>query len=144
MRRQSYHAHQKIEEQVTEIKKDGIIRDSASEFSAEVVLVKKKDGTDRFCVDYRRLNKDTVKDSYPMPRIEDLLEALGGKAIFTTLDLASGYWQLPIDEEDRHKTAFRTRSGLYEFVAMPFGLTNAPATFQRTMNIVLSGLNWNI
>lgn len=105
-----------------------------------VVLVHTKDGEVRFCVDYRALNKITKKDVYPLPRIDETLEALGGALLFTTLDLRAEYWQILVAPEDRDKTAFTTKKGLYRFVRMPFGLTNAPSTFRRLMNGVLRGL----
>eukprot|EP00742_Colponemidia_sp_Colp-10_P010829 GILJ01011943.1.p1 GENE.GILJ01011943.1~~GILJ01011943.1.p1 ORF type:complete len:1522 (-),score=171.97 GILJ01011943.1:111-4676(-) len=120
----------------------GVIRHSASDWSSPVVIVRKKDGSNRFCVDYRRLNAITKKDVYPLPRIDDTLDSLGRATIFSTLDLASGYWQIPMAPEDIEKTAFTTHDGLFEFTVMPFGLCNAPATFQRTMDVVLSGLKW--
>ena len=97
----------------------------------------KKGGTQRFCVDYRQLNSATIKDGYPLPRIDDILDALLGACWFSTLDLASGYWQVAM----KHKTAFTTSHGLFEWKVMPFGLCNAPGTFERLMELVLRGLH---
>ena len=102
-----------------------------------MVIVGKKGGDKRLCIDYRKLNAVTKVDSYPLSRIDDHLNSLGGATWFTTLDLASGYWQVSMNSADIEKTAFRIYRGLYEFLVMPFGLNNAPGTFQRLMNGVL-------
>ena len=120
-----------------------IIKPSNSPWASPIVLVKKKDGTSRFCVDYHQLNTITRKDAYPLPRVEDTLETLSGSQLFSTLDLASGYWQVEVQPKDREKTAFITSEGLYEFNVLPFGLCNGPATFQRLMNILLAGIQWH-
>ena len=129
--------------QVQQMLASDVIRHSNSPWALPVVMVKKKDGSLRFCVDFRQLNAATVKDAHPLPRIDDLLDMLHGARWFSTLDLKSGYWQVPIMEWDKEKTAFRTSSGqLYEFNPVPFGLCNVPATFSRLMDRVLSGLHW--
>ena len=122
----------------------GIISPSSSPYAAPVVVVRKKTGEVRLCVDYRRLNSVTRKDSFPLPRIEESLDALGGSKFFSTLDLASGYYQVAMKDEDKTKTAFTTQFGLYEFNRMPFGLTNAPSTFQRLMNSTMSDFIFSI
>ena len=142
-RRMSPQKMKKEEECVTEMLTGGQIEASDSPWSSPVVLVTKKDGGTRFCVDYRQLNDATIKDAYPLPEIDDTLDMLAGKQWFSTLDLASGYWQVSLSQEARVKTAFATHSGLFQFRVMPFGLCNAPATFERLMDRVLQGLRWS-
>lgn len=131
-----------VERQVNELAQQQIIEPGSGAWSAPVVLVKKKDGSWRFCVDYRKLNEVTIKDAYPLPRIDESLDALSGSKYFSTLDLTSGYWQVELDEEARDKAAFVTRNGLWRWKVLPFGLTSAPSTFERLMEKVLRGLHW--
>ena len=126
-----HHLKSVTENQIDEMLQNNIISPSASLWSSPIVLVKKKDGSHRFCVDYRGLNAITTKDAYPLPRVDETVHSLGGATYFSTLDLASGYWQVEVREEDKEKTAFTSPQGHFEFQVMPFGLCNAPATFQR-------------
>ena len=140
-RRMPFVVRQEVAKQLRGMQRDGVIQPSYSPWSSPVVMVRKRDGSHRFCVDYRGLNAVTKADTFPLPRIDDLLDQLGGARYFSTLDLASGFWQIRMDPNSREKTAFVTPHGLYEFLVMPFGLTNAPAVFQRLMQRVISGLN---
>jgi transposase InsO family protein len=132
--RLSHYEMKELKVQLSDLLEKGFIQPSVSPFGAPVLFVHKKEGTLRLCVDYRALNKMTIKNRYPLPRIEDLLDRLVGAKYFSKLDLYSGYHQIRIKKEDIHKTAFRTRYGHYEFLVLPFGLTNAPATFMTLMN----------
>lgn len=123
-----------VKTEIEEMKKNGIIRDSSSPYASPILLVRKKNGEQRMCIDFRRLNLKTVKDRHPIPRIDDLLDRISGGQFFSSLDLASGYWQIPVSTETIPKTAFVTPDGQYECLRMPFGVTNGPATFQRMMN----------
>ena len=142
LRRQPFAYQATIDERMDQMIADGVIEPAVSEWAANVVLARKKDGTMRFCIDYRHLNECTKKDSYPLPRVDECLDALSGASWFSTLDLRSGYHQVAMDMKDADKTAFVTRRGIFRWRVMPFGLCNAPATFQRLMDIALSGLNF--
>ena len=144
LRRSSPQQREEVERQVGELLDKGMIQPSDSPWSSPVVLVNKKDGTKRLCIDYRKLNDVTIKDAYPLPRIDDSLDALSGAMYFSTLDLASGYWQVGMNADARDKSAFSTPSGLYSWNVLPFGLCNAPSTFERLMECVLAGLRWEI
>ena len=131
-------------DEVQQMLKSDVIEPSSSPWASPIVMVTKKDGSIRFCVDYRKLNGVTLRDSYPLPRIDDCLDSLCCAKWFSTLDLASGYWQMCVHPDDREKTAFTCQSGLFQFKVLPFGLTNAPSSFERLMEKVLVGLQFDI
>ena len=130
-----------VARQLKEMQEAGVVQPSSSPWSSPVVMVRKTDGSHRFCVDYRHLNSVTKSDNFPLPRIDDLLDQLGKAHIFSTLDLASGYWQIHVHPDSLEKTAFITPQWLFEFRVIPFCLTNAPAVFQHLMQQVLMNLN---
>ncbi|XP_062420887.1 uncharacterized protein K02A2.6-like [Pungitius pungitius] len=132
--------YKEVREHISELLRKGVIQESSSSYASPIVLVRKSDGSLRLCVDYRRLNLKTRRDAFPLPRIDETLDALSGAKSFSTIDLASGYHQVAVHEKDRNKTAFTTPFGLYEYLRMPFGLCNAPATFQRLMQTTMSDL----
>ena len=140
-RRIPMHRRDEVNQLVENMKSAGVIEESQSPWRSPIVLVRKKNGSTRFCVDYRQLNFVTKKDSYPLPRIDETLDSLSGSVWFSTLDLNSGYWQVEMDSRDKEKTAFTTGHNLYQFTVMPFGLCNAPATFERLMELALKGIN---
>ena len=131
-----------MREEIRELLALGIIRPSTSEWAAPIILVPKKDGSKRLCVDFRKLNQVTREDPYPIPRIEELIDRVGNAKFISALDLTKGYWQVPVDKESQPKTAFVTPFGKYEFTTMPFGLMGAPATFQRLMDKVLEDVDF--
>ena len=145
--REALHRHPQahldfIDAEVEKLQQLDIIEPSASPWASNVVIVKKKNGQLRLCIDYRRVNALTYKDAYPIPKIDACLDALGGSKYFSSLDLRQGYWQVEIQESDRDKTAFLTRRGLFRFKTLPFGLCNAVSLFQRLQDRILAGLNW--
>ena len=121
---------------------NGVVVPSKSSWASPVCLVRKKDMSVRWCIDYRRLNDFTIKDAYPLPKISMCLDCLAEASVFSVMDLQSGYWQLKVAPEDRHKTAFITKYGLFEYTKMPFGLCNAPSTFQICMELIFRGMQW--
>ena len=129
-----------MEKEIERMIQLGVIEPSTGSWASPIVPVSKKDGKICFCVDFRALNSVTRKDAYPIPRIGEVLELLQGAAYFCTLDLASGYWQVPMHEADKEKTATITHLGLYQFTVLPFRLCNAPSTFERMMETLLKGM----
>ena len=132
---------QEVKQQLDEMLRRGIIRKSCSPYASAIVPVRKKNGSIRICIDYRRLNAKTIRDSFPLPRIQESLEALHGSVVFSSLDLAHGYFQVVMEPDSVPMTAFRVPWGLFEFIRMPQGLVNSPATFQRTMEHLFGDLN---
>ena len=141
-RRMPYHQRETVKKMLDDMLQQDVIEASSGPWSSPIVLARKKDGTLRFCVDFRRINDVTKKEVHPLPRIDETLDMLGGAKWFSTLDLASGYWQMEMEPEHKEKTAFSTPFGTYQFKVMPFGLSNAPSTFQKLMEMVLAGLHW--
>jgi hypothetical protein len=142
LRRTSPAQRADLEKELKELQELGIIRPSVSPWAAAVVLVKKPDGSWRFCVDYRELNKVTVRDSYPLPRVDDYLHAVEGNIWFSIMDLTSGFFQIPIHPDDVKKTAFITHAGLFEFTKLPMGSKISPPVFQRVMDMAFAGMKW--
>ncbi len=142
LRKTPLHFLDEEENLLNKMLKAKVIQPSTSSWAAAPVLVRKKEGSLRWCIDYRLCNKVTKPDVYPMPLMSDCIDALDGNIWFSKLDANSAYWQIPLDPESKEKTAFRTRQGLFEFNKLPFGLSNAPSTFCRAMNLVLEGMNW--
>lgn len=141
-RRLSVLEQEYVEQAVQELLDKEIIRPSKSNYASPVVLVYKKNGEKRLCVDFRAINKITLKDKYPLPLIDTQMDALSDNNYFTTLDLRNGFYHVPVSEESKKYTAFVTHNGLYEFNFTPFGLTNSPATFQRYVNKIFKSLLW--
>jgi len=144
LRRYSADQLKAIDQHVDDMMRQRVIQKSSEPFALNLVLVKKKDGSYRCCVDYRQLNDLTVKDAFPLPHLDDCLDALSGCCWFTSLDMLNGYHQLDVAPEDRNKTAFVTRRGLFHFKTLPFSLTNAVGTFSRAMTLLLVGLNFEV
>jgi hypothetical protein len=144
LRRQPLKHMDVIDEHVNEMLRHGVIEPAASPWASNVVLVSKKDGSLRFCVDYRAVNSVTYNDAYPLPLIDNCVNAMSGSTWFSTLDLRAGYHNIPVAERDRDKTAFITRRGCWRYTVMPFGLTTSPSVFQRLMDMVLHGLSYEI
>ena len=137
-RRLPFSVHQEVARQLKEMQRDRVIEPSNFPWASHVVLVRKRNGSHRFCVDYRGLNTLTKADTFPLPRVDELLDQLGKSKYFSTIDLATGFWQIKMHSDSREETAFVTTQGLFHFRVMPFGLTNAPAVFQRLMQRVVN------
>ena len=143
LRRTPFSLRAEVDRQIQNMEERGIIEPSTSPYSAPILLVPKADGSYRFCADFRGLNDATITEIFPLPSVRECLDSLHGSNLFTTLDLYSGYWQIPIATKHRHKTAFSTESGHWQFCVMPFGVKNAPAVFARLMADIMNGLQWN-
>ncbi|GFY06605.1 retrovirus-related Pol polyprotein from transposon 17.6 [Trichonephila clavipes] len=141
-RRLQFAKQEEVQKLIKDMKNSDVIEPLSSPWVPSIVLVRKKDGSTRFCAEYRQLNDVTKNDSYPLPRIDDRLDTLAGNTWFSTPDLKSGYWQVELHPDDKEKTAFSTGQGLWQFKVMPFGLCNAPATFECLMETVLGGLTY--
>ena len=139
--RLAHHSQEVLREEIKTLLDQDIIKSSKSPWAAPIVLLKKEDGTQYMCVDYRQLNKVTVNDPYPLSNIDDLISNLGASKYITTLDITKGYYQVPVHIKDREKTAFITPYGKYKFIIMSFGLISAPSTFQKLMDGLLNGLH---
>jgi Reverse transcriptase (RNA-dependent DNA polymerase) len=130
--------------EIHRILRAGVLEPVTSNWASPVVLVPKPDGSMRFCIDYRRLNTVTMRDSYPLPRMDECIDSLVDARVFSTLYCNSGYWQIPVSPQDKEKTTFTSHKGLFQVLRMPFGLRNAPSTFQRFVDITLAGLTWKV
>ena len=130
-----------IEKGIDKMLKGGVIQRSNSPWSSPITLAKKKNGSWRFCLDYRELNNVTIKDAFPLPLMQDDIQAFSGCQFFSSLDMSAAYWQVPLAEDSREKTAFATRSGLYEFTRLPFGISNATGAFVTLMEKVMRGID---
>ena len=142
VRRTSPQEDELVKDHINKMYQHDVIRPSNSSWASPILLVQKKNGKTRFCVDYCKLNEVSIKDTYPLPRMDDIFSVLGKASYYTTIDLTDAFWSIRVREEDIPKTAFITKYGLWEFISMPFGLTNAPATQQRFIEAVLQGLLW--
>ena len=143
LRRTPFSLRSEVHQQIKNMEERGVIEPSTSPYSAPILLVSKADGSYRFCADFRALNDATITEIFPLPSVRECLDSLHGSNLFTTLDMYSGYWQIPIAKGHRHKTAFSTESGHWQFCVMPFGVKNAPAVFVRLMADIMNGLQWN-
>jgi len=137
-------AREREKAEVERTRSNGVVEPSTGACASPVVTVPKLDGSVRFCIDYRKLNLMTVKDAYPVPRMDECIDSLGDARMFSTLACNAGYWQIPVAQEDKHLTAFTCHSGAWQGVRLPCGLCNAPATFQRSVDMILAGVRWQI